>query len=256
MDISDCDRIFPGMPATFNAKSIELLSVLEDHENLFLFSIISDNHCTHRLGFISDSITKISGYPVANFYAEDGLAFFYFINDGKFTRPQDLITHGIIHEDNSARLQNDVLVTFDNAMAIAGNTKAKIFYQGVVFQSKACNERTMLFCGQVLSNNMLIRKLLCSEVDAVLHELRLQILEFCSKDKPDAEPSTTSPKVNRREMDVLKLIADGCTSREIAEHLVISFHTAETHRRHLLEKFHCRNTAELIKKASRYYWFQ
>lgn len=55
--------------------------------------------------------------------------------------------------------------------------------------------------------------------------------------------STITP----RELDVLNLITKGRCTKEIAHCLGISFHTVETHRKHLLSKFHAHNTAELIQ---------
>jgi len=55
------------------------------------------------------------------------------------------------------------------------------------------------------------------------------------------------PKLTRRELEVLKLIAAGETSLVIADQLCVSPLTIETHRRNLLQKFRVRNVAELIK---------
>ncbi len=56
--------------------------------------------------------------------------------------------------------------------------------------------------------------------------------------------------VSSREEEVLKLIADGFSSKQIAEKLCISNHTAISHRKHLIKKFRVKNTAQLIKKAT------
>jgi len=60
------------------------------------------------------------------------------------------------------------------------------------------------------------------------------------------------PIISRREKEVLKLIADGLTSPQIALNLFISLHTVDTHRKNLLAKFEVNNTAGLIKMAARY----
>jgi len=61
--------------------------------------------------------------------------------------------------------------------------------------------------------------------------------------------STFIPKLTRREKEVLKLIIDELTTKEIAEKLFISPATVETHRLHLLNKLGARNTAGLVKTA-------
>lgn len=57
--------------------------------------------------------------------------------------------------------------------------------------------------------------------------------------------------ISSREKEVLHLIADGFSSKQIAQKLCISDHTAMSHRKHLLKKFKVRNTAQLIKRASK-----
>ena len=55
--------------------------------------------------------------------------------------------------------------------------------------------------------------------------------------------------VSTREKEVLQLIAEGFSSKQIADRLFISTHTAITHRKNLIEKFQVKNTAELISRA-------
>lgn len=52
------------------------------------------------------------------------------------------------------------------------------------------------------------------------------------------------------EKEVLRLIANGYSSKKNANLLFISNHTAISHRKHLLEKFHVKNTAHLVTKAT------
>ena len=54
-----------------------------------------------------------------------------------------------------------------------------------------------------------------------------------------------------REREILKLIADGCTSREIAEKLFISLKTVLGHRTKIMSKLDLHNRTELIKYAMR-----
>lgn len=57
------------------------------------------------------------------------------------------------------------------------------------------------------------------------------------------------PVLTRREVEVLKLIADGLTNQEIADKLFISTWTVDSHRKNLLLKFNAKNTAILVKTA-------
>jgi DNA-binding CsgD family transcriptional regulator len=55
--------------------------------------------------------------------------------------------------------------------------------------------------------------------------------------------------LTKREKEVLKLIADGLSSQEIADKLFISLRTVETHRLNLNQKLDVKNTAGLVKEA-------
>lgn len=56
---------------------------------------------------------------------------------------------------------------------------------------------------------------------------------------------------SQREMEVLRAIADGLPSREIAGRLYISENTVEAHRKSLFAKLGVRNLADLIVKAGK-----
>lgn len=59
------------------------------------------------------------------------------------------------------------------------------------------------------------------------------------------------PKLSPREREVVQLVAEGKTSREIAAILNVSERTAETHRSHILIKLDLHSTAELVLYAVR-----
>jgi len=54
--------------------------------------------------------------------------------------------------------------------------------------------------------------------------------------------------ITPKEREVLQLIANGLSSKEIARHLSISFYTVQTHRKNMLAKVGAKNTAELVVK--------
>ena len=55
--------------------------------------------------------------------------------------------------------------------------------------------------------------------------------------------------LSKREMDVLKCLAKGMTSAQIAKNLFISENTVKTHVRHILEKLEASNRAEAVSRA-------
>ncbi|MGI8506577.1 MAG: response regulator [Solirubrobacteraceae bacterium] len=63
--------------------------------------------------------------------------------------------------------------------------------------------------------------------------------------------ATPEDPLTPRELEVVKLIAEGHTSEEIAETLVISKKTVERHRANILEKLGMKNRVELTRYAIR-----
>ncbi len=57
------------------------------------------------------------------------------------------------------------------------------------------------------------------------------------------------PRLTRREKEILKLVAEGVTTPQIAQQLFISPLTVETHRRNLIQKMGVSNAAQLVKMA-------
>jgi DNA-binding NarL/FixJ family response regulator len=55
--------------------------------------------------------------------------------------------------------------------------------------------------------------------------------------------------LTRREKEVIQLISEGLSNKEIGEKLILSTHTIDSHRKNLLSKFNAKNKAELVKKA-------
>jgi two-component system response regulator NreC len=98
------------------------------------------------------------------------------------------------------------------------------------------------------------------KVNKVLHRLRLlDVLKYAAEQtdtipKNSLKDSRTLNNLTPREKQVLKLIAEGFSTKMIADNLKISINTVETHRRHLLEKLAAKNSMELIKKAFTLFW--
>jgi len=55
--------------------------------------------------------------------------------------------------------------------------------------------------------------------------------------------------LTKREKEILKLIAEGFSSQEVADKLFISLRTVETHRMNINQKLDVKNTAGLVKEA-------
>ncbi len=76
---------------------------------------------------------------------------------------------------------------------------------------------------------------------------RLLLDDYLRKEnnKPEANPDALSP----REREVLQLIAEGKTSREVADILHLSVKTVQSHRANLMQKLDLHDRGDLIKYA-------
>ena len=76
-----------------------------------------------------------------------------------------------------------------------------------------------------------------------------ELFEYKPTDKAKAANTLSS-----REKEVLKLIATGMVSKQIADKLFISVNTVNTHRQNIIEKLNVSNTAEAIRYATEVGW--
>ena len=75
---------------------------------------------------------------------------------------------------------------------------------------------------------------------------------FVAPAEPDEPPSRLPRGLTQREADVLALLAEGRSNKEIAARLGASIRTVETHRLHLRRKLHIEGRAALVKYAVDY----
>lgn len=66
-----------------------------------------------------------------------------------------------------------------------------------------------------------------------------------------AAASSSSAELTSREREVLQLLAEGRSAREIASHLCVSVKTVHTHRQQIMDKLNLHSIAELTKYAIR-----
>ena len=80
-------------------------------------------------------------------------------------------------------------------------------------------------------------------------ELLIRVARLIRRSTPLA--STVRSRLTKRELEVLRLLADGQRSREIARLLVISEKTVSTHIDHILSKLGVRSRAQAVALAYR-----
>ncbi len=84
-------------------------------------------------------------------------------------------------------------------------------------------------------------KFFCGKVLGILNASKGMNSEY------SCEPVT----ISERELEILQLVAQGLTTKQIAEKVYLSFHTVMTHRKNMMRKLGINNTAGLIIYAVR-----
>jgi DNA-binding NarL/FixJ family response regulator len=100
---------------------------------------------------------------------------------------------------------------------------------------KECSYEELI---QAIRQVMSGRTYLCSMISGVM------IRDYIQRMRKN-EPSLLSP----REKEILQLMAEGSTTKRIADQLKVSVKTVETHRQHVMDKLNIYSVAELTKYA-------
>lgn len=95
-----------------------------------------------------------------------------------------------------------------------------------------------------------IREVLAGHI-AVSQEAATFLLESYTGRHPAGAPRPV-PNLTDRECEVLQMVGEAKSNREIAEELRLSPKTVETHRMNLVRKLELKNSAELLRFALRY----
>lgn len=83
---------------------------------------------------------------------------------------------------------------------------------------------------------------------AVADELLNGVVDVIKRDKGGQDPYDL---LSRREKEILKLIANGATSKKVADQLFISISTVKSHRNNIMKKLKVNDMASLVKIAIR-----
>lgn len=136
-----------------------------------------------------------------------------------------------------------------NVMAIAsGQTRQMIMKaldSGVIsYLLKDCDKEEII---EAITKTSLGEKYLCNKVlDAILN--KSDVFE----DAIDTQVvSCKGVGISDREMEIVKLIAEGHSNKQIADMLFLSLHTVTTHRKNIMAKLKINNTAGIVLYAVR-----
>lgn len=82
-------------------------------------------------------------------------------------------------------------------------------------------------------------------------KIRAMLQEDYFRQLSDKHKTDSFELLTAREREILQLVAEGSSNKEIANLLNLSFHTVETHRGHILQKLNIHTVPELILYAVR-----
>jgi DNA-binding NarL/FixJ family response regulator len=76
-----------------------------------------------------------------------------------------------------------------------------------------------------------------------------EVKDLFFESQENTHSESMQPKLTRREIEILGLIAKEYTTQEIADKLFLTHDTVETHRKNIIQKLNVRNTAGMVKAA-------
>jgi DNA-binding CsgD family transcriptional regulator len=120
----------------------------------------------------------------------------------------------------------------------------RILEQNAVWQQDAAGNITHLLG---VCNDITQWKKSGSQLASLTSVKDKQYLLFNADNTAAIKPKTI---LSKRELEIVKLMAEGYSSKHIADKLFISFHTVNTHRQKMIEKTGTRNTGGLVQFAS------
>ena len=108
------------------------------------------------------------------------------------------------------------------------------------YLTKNCSFDELVKAVRLVAEN---KKYLCPDVTSIVIEESLSGLSH--------EASSSLDLLSTREREIMQLLAEGKTIKEIAEQLFLSIKTIYTHRNQIMKKLQVKNMAELTKLALR-----
>ena len=197
-------------------------------------SVVSvDDHEIFRLGLIS-ILNKIPSIKVIG-DVENGVHLFNLL---KHNVPDIIFMDIDLGDENGIDVTRKVLAKYPNVMVLAITSSDEIRYFNEMIEAGAV--------GFLLKN---IRE---TELKVAIQEVLEGNMYFSkefliiARQLNPVQKKSKNYQISDREKEVLRLICQGYSNQEISDHLILSVHTVDAHRRNLLSKLNARNTAEMI----------
>lgn len=198
---------------------------------------------TGRYCFVSNSVSRLLGYP-ASAFTEGGISFL----------------QEIIHPADAPHAWRLTKRIWDSILALQpGKRKGYQFnrhyrvlkadrsYVRLLEQSTVLHTDSQGNITHVLG--------VCTDISGCMGSPAPVTAAVPTGDEPRRRgPAADDPlsfpgQLSKREKEVVRLIADGYSSKQIADKLFISLNTVNTHRKKIIEKTHSKNAGGLVQFA-------
>lgn len=166
------------------------------------------------------------------------------------SRPDVIIVDVSLPDKNGIELTRDLAKLLPESRVLIISMHSKITYIATAFQAGArgylvkesASDGLLKGLAAVARGELFLDSSLSSQV--VENLLQISV----TSPAPAASPH---PRLTPREQEVMRLLAEGFTTREIAKRLFISPKTVENHRANIMKKLDLRTTIDLVRQAAR-----
>jgi DNA-binding NarL/FixJ family response regulator len=165
-------------------------------------------------------------------------------------KPDVIIVDVSLPDKNGIELTRDLAKLLPESRVLIISMHSKITYIATAFQAGArgylvkesASDGLLKGLAAVARGELFLDSSLSSQVVENLLQISVQ------SPAPAASPN---PRLTPREQEVMRLLAEGFTTREIARRLFISPKTVENHRANIMKKLDLRTTIDLVRQAAR-----
>jgi DNA-binding CsgD family transcriptional regulator/PAS domain-containing protein len=248
------EKTYHAMCALWENQDYTEIATDYDHfvqENPALVTVLNNSPCitwiidVRRMQylFMSSNVKAALGYE-ASLFTTRGIPF---VNE--ITHLDDLPkTWGLIKKiwdfllALPASKRKGYKFNHDYRMAKADGSYIRVLEQSSILQQDSNGNIThvMGVCSDIThlkKNETLTASLICTEDNS------------CIFFTPETDGINPQDVLSKRELEIVKLIAEGYSSKLIADRLCIGFSTVNTHRQNIIRKTNTRNTGEFVQFA-------
>jgi DNA-binding NarL/FixJ family response regulator len=150
----------------------------------------------------------------------------------------------------------DISILYLKGIQYLGEIKANHPGTAIVVLSNHISSNEMNTLNKTGINNILYKTAKKHEIIEAIHAALMgkkyystEIVDMLLETKGKMDKSGKASSLTDSEKDIVVLIARGLTTKEIARHKNISFHTVNTHRKNIFRKLGINNVSELLMVA-------